>query len=156
MAYRKLGRDNKHRRSMLATLTKQVVNNESITTTETRAKEVRKTVDKLITYGKKGDLTSRRKALAFLHNDVETVNKVFNDLAKRYENRNGGYTQILKLDERRGDNALMVILRLVEEAKKEEKKETTKKETKKEVKEDKKEEKKPAKKATKKTTKADK
>ena len=156
MAYRKLGRDNKHRRSMLATMTKQVVNNESITTTETRAKEVRKTVDKMITYGKKGDLTSRRKALAFLHNDVETVNKIFNDLAKRYENRNGGYTQILKLDERRGDNALMVILRLVEEAKKEEKKETTKKETKKEVKEDKKEEKKPAKKATKKTTKADK
>ena len=156
MAYRKLGVDNKHRRSMLATLTKQVVNNESITTTETRAKEVRKTVDKMITYGKKGDLTSRRKALAFLHNDVETVNKIFNDLAKRYENRNGGYTQILKLDERRGDNALMVILRLVEEAKKEEKKETTKKETKKEVKEDKKEEKKPAKKATKKTTKADK
>ena len=153
MAYRKLGVDNKHRRSMLATLTKQVVNNESITTTETRAKEVRKTVDKLITYGKKGDLNSRRKALAFLHNDVETVNKVFNDLAKRYEKRNGGYTQILKLDERRGDNALMVILRLVEEAKKEEKKETAKKETKKEVKEDKKEEKKPAKKATKKTTK---
>jgi large subunit ribosomal protein L17 len=157
MAYRKLGVDNKHRRSMLATLTKQVVNNESITTTETRAKEVRKTVDKLITYGKKGDLTSRRKALAFLHNDVETVNKVFNDLAKRYANRNGGYTQILKLTERRGDNALTVILRLVEEAKKEEKKETTKKETKKaEVKEEKKEEKKPAKKATKKTTKADK
>ena len=156
MAYRKLGVDNKHRRSMLATLTKQVVNNESITTTETRAKEVRKTGDKMITYGKKGDLTSRRKALAFLHNDVETVNKIFNDLAKRYENRNGGYTQILKLAERRGDNALTVVLRLVEEAKKEEKKETTKKETKKEVKEDKKEEKKPAKKATKKTTKADK
>jgi len=63
MAYRKLGVDNKHRRSMLATLTKQVVNNESITTTETRAKEVRKTVDKLITYGKKGDLTSRRGRL---------------------------------------------------------------------------------------------
>ena len=156
MAYRKLGVDNKHRRSMLATLTKQVVNNETITTTETRAKEVRKTVDKMITYGKKGDLTSRRKALAFLHNDVETVNKIFNDLAKRYANRNGGYTQILKLAERRGDNALTVVLRLVEEPKKEEKKETTKKETKKEVKEDKKEEKKPAKKATKKTEKADK
>ena len=153
MAYRKLGVDNKHRRSMLATLTKQVVNNESITTTETRAKEVRKTVDKLITYGKKGDLTSRRKALAFLHNDAETVDKVFNDLAKRYANRNGGYTQILKLTERRGDNALTVILRLVEEEKKEEKKETTKKETKKEVKEEKKEEKKPAKKTTKKADK---
>ena len=124
MAYRKLGRDNKHRRSMLATLTKQVVNNESITTTETRAKEVRKFVDKMITYGKRGDLISRRKALAFLHNDTVAVNKVFNELTKRYENRNGGYTQILKVGERRGDNSLMSILRLVveEEPVKEEKK----------------------------------
>ena len=143
MAYRKLGRDNKHRRSMLATLTKQLVNNESITTTDTRAKEVRKFVDKMITYGKKGDLVSRRKALAFLHNDKKTVEKIFNDLAKRFENRNGGYTQILKVGERRGDNSLMVILRLVDETKannesKEEKK-ATKKATKKEkeVKEDK-------------------
>ena len=136
MAYRKLGRDNKHRRSMLATLTKQVVINESITTTDTRAKEVRKFVDKMITYGKNGDLVSRRKALAFLHNDKVVVDKIFNDLAKRYENRNGGYTQILKLDERRGDNALMVILKLVDETKPvEEKKE--KKSTKKEPKEDK-------------------
>ena len=121
MAYRKLGRDNKHRRSMLATQTKQVIMNESITTTETRAKEVRKFVDKMITYGKKGDLMSRRKALAFLHNDKIVVDKIFNDLAKRYENRNGGYTQILKLSERRGDNSLMAIIRLVEESKKEEK-----------------------------------
>ncbi len=121
MAYRKLGRDNKHRRSMLATLTKQVIMNESITTTETRAKEVRKFVDKMITYGKKGDLVSRRKALAFLHNDKKVIDKVFNDLAKRYENRNGGYTQILKLSERRGDNSLMAIIRLVEESKPEEK-----------------------------------
>ena len=127
MAYRKLGRDNKHRRSMLATLTKQVINNESITTTDTRAKEVRKFVDKMITYGKKGDLVSRRKALAFLHNDKATVDKIFNDLAKRYENRNGGYTQILKLAERRGDDALMVILKLVEEAKPVEEKKATKK-----------------------------
>ena len=150
MAYRKLGRDNKHRRSMLATLTKQVVMNEAITTTDTRAKEVRKFVDKMITYGKKGDLVSRRKALAFLHNDTEVVEKIFNDLAKRYENRNGGYTQILKLNERRGDGALMVVLKLVEEAKPVEEKKTTKKETKKE---DKKEEKKPAKKTTKKAEK---
>ena len=136
MAYRKLGRDNKHRRSMLATMTKQVVENESITTTDTRAKEVRKFVDKMITYGKNGDLVSRRKALAFLHNDKVVVDKIFNDLAKRYENRNGGYTQILKLDERRGDNALMVILKLVDETKPvEEKKE--KKSTKKAPKEDK-------------------
>ena len=127
MAYRKLGRDNKHRRSMLATLTKQVVENESITTTETRAKEVRKFVEKMITYGKRGDLVSRRKALAFLHNDTAAVEKIFNDLAKRYENRNGGYTQILKLAERRGDDALMVILKLVDEAKPVEEKKATKK-----------------------------
>ena len=136
MAYRKLGRDNKHRRSMLATMTKQVVENESITTTETRAKEVRKFVDKMITYGKKGDLVSRRKALAFLHNDKKTVEKIFNDLAKRYENRNGGYTQILKLTERRGDDALMVILKLVTETKPEKEKKK-KKSTKKEDKESK-------------------
>lgn len=121
MAYRKLGRDNKHRRSMLATQTKQVVMNESITTTETRAKEVRKFVEKMITYGKKGDLVSYRKALAFLHNDKQVVDKIFHDLAKRYENRNGGYTQILKLTERRGDDALMVILKLVDEEKNENK-----------------------------------
>ena len=113
MAYRKLGRDNKHRRSMLATMTKQLVMNESITTTDTRAKEVRKSAEKMITYGKKGDLVSRRKALAFLHNDKEVVNKLFNDLNKRYEKRNGGYTRIIKLNERKGDDALVVILELV-------------------------------------------
>ena len=92
----------------------------------------------MITYGKKGDLVSRRKALAFLHNDKEVVNKIFNELSKRYENRNGGYTQILKLDERRGDNALMVILRLVDETKLEEKKQDKKAKNKeeKEIKED--------------------
>jgi large subunit ribosomal protein L17 len=99
---------------MLATLTKQVVNNESITTTETRAKEVRKTVDKMITYGKKGDLTSRRKALAFLHNDTKVVDKVFNELAPRYKERQGGYTRIIKLVERKGDDALTVRLELVD------------------------------------------
>ena len=113
MAYRKLGRDNKHRRSMLATLTKQVIMNERIETTDTRAKEVRKAVDKMITLGKRGDLVSRRNALAFLHNDTEVVNKVFDDLAKRYEKRDGGYTRILKVDERRGDGALISIIELV-------------------------------------------
>lgn len=124
MAYRKLGRDNKHRRSMLATLTKQVIMNESITTTETRAKEVRKFVDRMITFGKKADLGSRRRSLAFVHNDKQVVDKVFNVLAPRYQNRNGGYTQILKLDERRGDGSLMVILRLVDSDKKETKEES--------------------------------
>ena len=114
MAYRKLGRDNKHRRSLLSTMTKQVVMNEQIKTTEPRAKEVRKFVDKMITYGKKGDLVSRRKALAFLHNDKEVVNKVFNELAPRYAERNGGYTRIIKLKERVGDDALTVRLELVD------------------------------------------
>ena len=112
--YRKLGRTNKHRRSMLANLTKDLIMNERIETTETRAKEVRKFVDKMITYGKNGSLVSRRKALAFLHNDNEAVKKVFDVLAPRYVERNGGYTRILKLDNRQGDDALMVILELVE------------------------------------------
>ena len=146
MAYRKLGRDNKHRRSMLATLTKQVIMNESITTTETRAKEVRKFVDKMITYGKKGDLVSRRKVYAFLHNDKDVVKKIFDELTPRYANRDGGYTRILKIAERRGDGSLMVILELVEgeevktkekpekkkKVKKEEKPKKEKKESKKE------------------------
>ena len=113
MAYRKLGRETRVRRSILAGLTKDVIMNESIVTTEARAKEVRKCVDKMITYGKKGTLVSRRKALAFLHNDNEVVSKVFNELAPRYESRNGGYTRIIKLKERRGDDALEVRLELV-------------------------------------------
>ena len=113
MAYRKLGRDNKHRRSMLATLTKQLIENERIVTTETRAKEVRKCFDKMVTYGKNGSLVSRRLALAFLHNDEAAVSKVFNELAPRYKDRKGGYTRIVKMSERKGDNALKVILELV-------------------------------------------
>ena len=97
--YRKLGKNNKIRRSILAGLTKDVIMHESIVTTESRAKD--------------GSLVARRKALAFLHNDNEVVQKVFNDLAKRYENRAGGYTRIIKLNERRGDDALEVKLELV-------------------------------------------
>ena len=115
MAYRKLGVDNKHRRSMLANLTKEVIVNGKIETTETRAKEVRKFVDKMITYGKNGSLVSRRKALAFLQNDEKAVKKVFDELAVKYAKRNGGYTRIIKTAERRGDNALMAIIELVEE-----------------------------------------
>ena len=114
MAYRKLGVDNKHRRSMLANLTKDVIMNGKVETTDTRAKEVRKFVDKMITYGKDGGLVARRKALAFLHNDTAAVKKVFEELAPKYATRNGGYTRILKLDERRGDDALIVILELVD------------------------------------------
>lgn len=112
MSYRKLGVLTKHRKAMLSNLTKDLVIKESITTTETRAKEVRKFLDKMITYAKKGTLVSRRKILAFFNNDNEATQKVF-ELAKRYETRNGGYTSILKLEERRGDDALMVIIKLV-------------------------------------------
>ena len=100
--YRKLNRESRQRRSILA-----------VVTTEARAKEVRKFVDKLITYGKRGTLVSRRKALAFVHNDKEVVNKIFNELAKNYETRNGGYTRIIKIKERIGDDALEVKLELV-------------------------------------------
>ena len=94
--YRKLSRESSIRRSMLAGITKDVIMNESVITTEARAKEVRKFVDKMITYGKRGTLVCRRKALAFLNNDNEVVSKVFNELAKEYETRNGGYTRIMK------------------------------------------------------------
>jgi large subunit ribosomal protein L17 len=111
--YRKLNRESRVRRSMLASLTKSVINNGYVVTTEARAKEARKYVEKMITYGKRGTLVSRRKALAFLQNDTVVVEKVFNDLAKRYESRNGGYTRIIKLKERVGDDALTVKLELV-------------------------------------------
>ena len=113
MKYRKLGRETRIRRSILAGLTKDVIMNGYVVTTEARAKEVRKFVDRMITYGKDGSLVARRKALAFLHNDNEVVSKVFNELAKTYETRNGGYTRIIKLKERRGDDALEVKLELV-------------------------------------------
>ena len=113
MAYRKLGRETRQRHSVLSGLTVETILNEGIVTTEAKAKEVRKFVDKMITYGKRGTLVSRRKALAFVYNNKECVDKVFNELAKRYENRNGGYTRIIKLTERHGDDALQVRIELV-------------------------------------------
>ena len=111
---RKLNRETHIRRSILAGLSKTVITKGYVVTTEARAKEVRRTVEKLITYGKRGTLVSRRKALAFVHNDARVVDIVFSDLAKKYEARNGGYTRILKLKERKGDDALMVRLELVD------------------------------------------
>ena len=112
--YRKLGRESRIRRSILAGITKDVIMNEAVVTTEARAKEVRKFVDKMITYGKDGSLVARRKALAFLHNDKAVVSKIFNELAPRYAERNGGYTRIIKLTERKGDDPLTVRLELVD------------------------------------------
>ena len=127
MAYRKLGRTSAHRKSMLRNLTTDLIVNGRIVTTETRAKEVRKFVEKMITLGKKGDLASRRRAAAFVMNvvaDVKEENddvvvqsalqKLFDDLAPRFAERNGGYTRILKMSERRGDAAKMVVLELVD------------------------------------------
>ena len=113
MLYRKLGRESRIRRSILAGLTKTVLTNGYVVTTEARAKEARKFVEKMITYGKDGSLVSRRQALAFLHNDKDVVSKVFNELVPKYADRNGGYTRIIKLKERVGDDALMVRLELV-------------------------------------------
>ena len=111
--YNKVGKNKAMRRTILAGLTKTCIMNGYVVTTDDRAKEVRKFVDKMITYGKKGTLVSRRKALAFVNNDTEVVNKVFNELAKTYETRNGGYTRIIKLSERVGDDALTSRLELV-------------------------------------------
>lgn len=127
MAYRKLGRDSAHRKAMLREMTTQLIMNERIVTTETRAKEVRKTAEKMITLGKRGDLASRRKAAAFVRDEVADIHegkdtvvvksalqKLFSDVAPRYKDRNGGYTRILKLAvPRKGDAAPMVILELV-------------------------------------------
>ena len=126
MAYRKLGRKSAQRKALLRDLTTDVIINERIVTTEARAKEVRRTVDKMITLAKKGDLSSRRAAAAFLRNEIadakivddkvvieSVLNRLFDTYAARYENRNGGYTRILKKGPRRGDAAPMVILELV-------------------------------------------
>ena len=112
MAYRKLGRTNKHRRSMLANLTKDLINNESIQTTETRAKETRSLAEKMITLAKRGDLHARRQVLAFVQEEA-VVKNLFDNVAPQYAERNGGYTRMYKKGPRRGDGAEMVILELV-------------------------------------------
>ena len=111
--YRKLNRETRVRRSILSSLTKDVLENGYVETTQERAKEVRKFVDKMITYAKKGDLGSRRKVLAFLNNDKDLTKKLFEEYASTYKDRNGGYTRIIKLKERIGDDALIVRLELV-------------------------------------------
>ena len=111
--YRKLNRRTQIRRSILAGLTKDLIIGEKVETTDARAKEVQKLAEKMISYGKRGTLVARRKALAFLHNDNEVVKKIFDELAPRYKERNGGYTRIIKLNNRKGDDALVVRLELV-------------------------------------------
>ncbi len=110
---RKLGSDASHTRAMLRSLAIALFTNERMKTTEARAKEVRPLVDKIITWGKKGDVHSRRLAMAEL-GDKELVHKIFADIAPRFEGRDGGYTRILKLGPRKGDAAPMVIMELVD------------------------------------------
>ena len=109
---RKLGTDASHTKAMLKSLAVAVFTSERIKTTETRAKEVRPLVDKVITWAKRGDVHSRRLAIAAL-GDKDLVAKIFND-KERYEGRPGGYTRILKLGPRKGDAAPMVIMELVD------------------------------------------
>ena len=114
MPGRKLGRPTAHRNAMLRGLVTYLLENGSVETTLTRAKEVRSMAEKMITLGKKNTLASRRAALAYITKEA-VVTKVFNELAPKYEARNGGYTQIFKRGPRRGDAAEMALIRLIDE-----------------------------------------
>ncbi len=111
---RRLGRKPDHRQHMMRNMVTSFFENEKITTTVTRAKELRKLVDKMITLGKRGDLHARRQALQVIR-DPKVVAKVFEMIAPRYTQRPGGYTRIIRLENRLGDNAPMAIIELVEE-----------------------------------------
>ena len=113
IAGRKFDRDSAHRRAMYRNLVTDVLRHEKITTTVPKAKEIRGLVEKMITLGKKGTLANRRQALAFITDD-KVVAKVFDELATRYQERNGGYTRVIKLAPRLGDGAEMARIELVE------------------------------------------
>lgn len=110
---RKLGMPTDQRRAMLRNQVTSFLENGKITTTLTRAKETRSMAEKMITLGKKGTLAARRQALAYITKE-DVVTKLFNEIAPKYAERNGGYTRIYKLGERRGDAAQMAILELVD------------------------------------------
>ena len=111
---RKLGRPTAHRKAMLRGMVTYLLENGSIETTLTRAKEVRALTEKMITIGKKNTLAARREALEFI-TSKDVVSKLFNVIAPSYEDRNGGYTVIYKLGPRRGDGAEMAVIKLVTE-----------------------------------------
>ena len=127
MGYRKLGRTSSQRKAMLRDLVSDLIINDRIKTTKTRAKETQRLAEKMVTLGKRGDLHARRQAAAFLRNELaevgetedesivqSTLQKLFDDIAVRFENRNGGYTRVLNTEPRRGDGAPMAILEFVE------------------------------------------
>ena len=110
--HRKLGRPTAHRKAMLRNQVTDLLREGRITTTITRAKETRRMAEKMITLGKRGDLHARRQALAYIY-DEDVVTELFDNIAPKYAERNGGYTRILKLGQRRGETAEMVFLELV-------------------------------------------
>ena len=118
MSHSKLGRTSSQRKALLRDLVTDLIINERITTTEARAKELRRVADKMITLGKKNTLASRRQAAKFVRfeqadEEHNALQKLFSVLAPRYVERNGGYTRIIKTVQRRGDGAPMAIIEFV-------------------------------------------
>ena len=110
---KKLNKTSSHRKAMFMNMSNALIKHEQITTTLAKAKELRRFVEKIVTLGKKGDLTSRRKTISTLQ-DNKMTKKVFDVLADRYKNRNGGYTRIIKLGNRFGDNAPTAVIEFIE------------------------------------------
>ena len=111
--HRKFGRRSDHRRAMLANLAAALIKHEQITTTLPKAKDLRPVVEKLVTLGKRGGLSARRQAIAEIR-DVGMVKKLFDVLAPRYKERNGGYTRVIKAGFRYGDNAPVAVIEFVD------------------------------------------
>jgi len=111
--FRKLNRTSSHRKSLFSNLSNSLLEHEEICTTLAKAKSLRPIVEKLITLGKKGSLHARRHAISRLAPDAY-IDKLFGEVAKRYENRNGGYTRIIKDGNRYGDSAPMAYIELVD------------------------------------------
>ncbi len=111
--YRKLGRRSSHRMAMLANMAASLIKHEQIVTTLPKAKELRPIVEKLVTLGKKGDLSARRQAISELR-DQDMVRKLFDKLAPRYKDRQGGYCRIMKAGFRYGDNAPQAVIEFVD------------------------------------------
>jgi large subunit ribosomal protein L17 len=112
MGYRKLGLRSDQRKAMLRNMVTSLIKEERITTTETRAKEVRSITEKMVTLAKRGDLAARRQVMEYVF-DKAAVRKLFDTVGPRYEDRSGGYTRIIRIGHRQGDAAPMVILELV-------------------------------------------
>ena len=113
ITHRKLNRTTSHRKALLMNLSNALIKHEQITTTLSKAKELRPFVEKIITLGKKGDLVSRRKAISILQ-DQKNTKKIFDVISERYKERSGGYTRIIKVGNRFGDNAPTAIIELVD------------------------------------------